>query len=72
MKITDTQVSTAVQSWPREAEAGPPLRVEFCSELRGWVKRVTVAAEEDEGFDKKERASSLLRFFEIDRFPLKE
>lgn len=67
VEITDTQVSTAVQSWPRRAEARPPSRVECCSELRGWVKRVILAVEENEGFGKKDRVSSLLRFFEIDR-----
>jgi len=67
VEITDTQVSTAVQSWPRRAEARPPPRVQFCSELRGWVKRVILGVEENEGFDKKDWVSSLLGFFEIDR-----
>jgi hypothetical protein len=66
VEITDRQVSTAVQSWPRRAEARPQVRVECCSELRGWVQRVILEAEENEGFDKKDRVSSLLGFFEID------
>ncbi len=60
MELVNKQTNTAVRSWSNRAERRSPAVVDYSSELRSWVQRAILDAEERKDFGKKDRFLSLL------------
>ncbi len=63
MELLDRQVETCTKSWTRKAD--------YCSELGGSMQRVMSEAE-NEDFNGRDQFQSLLRFFEVDQYSLRQ
>ena len=61
MELVNKYVSTAAHSWSNRAEQRSPAIVDYSSELRSWVQRAILDAEETKDFGKKDRFLSLLK-----------
>jgi hypothetical protein len=61
MELVDKRVSTAARSWSNRVERRSPATVDYSSELRSWVQRAILDAEETKDFGKKDRFLSLLK-----------
>ncbi len=61
MELINTQVRTSVQSWLNRVEKGHPVQADYFSELRSWVQRALLEAEERKDIDKKDKLLNLLK-----------
>jgi hypothetical protein len=61
MEIVEKQMSTAAQSWSNRVDRRRPTKTSYSSELRSWVQRAIVEAEEMKDFNKKGKFLSLLK-----------
>ena len=61
MEIVEKQMSTAAQSWSSRVDRRRPTKTSYSSELRSWVQRAIIEAEEMKDFNKKGKFLSLLK-----------
>ena len=60
MKFVNKQLSRSAQSWINRVERRHQPKVDYHSELRGWVQHVILEAEKNKDFKKKDQFLSLL------------
>ncbi len=61
MRLIDTQISAPVQSWLSRVEKRHPVQADYFSELRSWVQRAIVEAEQRKDINKKDKFLDLLK-----------
>jgi hypothetical protein len=61
MELENKQISTPAQSWTSRVERRQPPKVDYYSELRSWVQRAILEAEENKDFNKKDQFLNLLK-----------
>jgi hypothetical protein len=61
MELVNKRTNTAVRSWSNRAGRKSPAVEDYSSELRSWVQRAILDAEETKDFGKKDRFLSLLK-----------
>lgn len=61
MELINTQVRTPVQSWLSRVEKRHPVQTDYFSELRSWVQRALLEAEERKDINKKDKLLNLLK-----------
>ncbi|HKZ94763.1 MAG TPA: hypothetical protein VJ249_09335 [Candidatus Bathyarchaeia archaeon] len=61
MELVEKQMSTAAQSWSNRVDRRQPTKTDYSYELRSWVQRAILEAEEMKDFSKKGKLLSLLK-----------
>jgi hypothetical protein len=60
MKLKNTQLNRATQSWIKRRDRKPQIKVGLHSEPRDWMQHAIVEAEKSTDFKKKDQFLSLL------------